>query len=279
MDPDDTIEALWVSSGRWASIAARLDELANTGSPVGSQLHDDNAAAAIVGESLAVSSYIFERAWNAARMLRALHRDVFETAPGRLHLNASVLYPLLRAAVEDASTIVWMLSPADRDERLTRGFRALFTDSFYFTENHLLLARAAPAVGAVPSTVGEALMAHMTAERAASREKFRRLASQLGLDIAESTRKLSTREPLKTQYGEVSVELTTWKLLSDLSHFSYLMLRHLATSPVPGSAVPLLHATFLQFTSTVNRVCDDAIEHLGSATAGGTSTESRGRDT
>lgn len=262
MDPDDTVVALWRACDRWEHSAQRLGQLADAGFPSGSRLGTDNEAAAVGESSPAVSRYVQERMWNAARMLRSAHRQVFDTEPGRFHLDATVLYPLMRAAVEDATTIVWLQSPGNRDSRLTRAFRALFTDSLYFSENHLLLAAAAPAVGAVPLEVGDALSAHMLAEQDATRAHFKRLAGELGLDPDQSTRKLSTREPVKVQYGADSVELATWKFLSDLSHFSFMMLRHLATTPIPGTTVPLLHATMLQFAQTLNRVCDDAVEHV-----------------
>lgn len=38
-------------------------------------------------------------------------------------------YPLLRAAIENASAAVWFLAPASRDTRLTRRFRHLLQDS------------------------------------------------------------------------------------------------------------------------------------------------------
>jgi hypothetical protein len=38
-------------------------------------------------------------------------------------------YPLLRAAIENASTPLWLLAPANRDTRLTRRFRLLLQDA------------------------------------------------------------------------------------------------------------------------------------------------------
>lgn len=38
-------------------------------------------------------------------------------------------YPLLRAALENSSAAVWLLSPSPRDERLTRRFRLLYEDA------------------------------------------------------------------------------------------------------------------------------------------------------
>ena len=63
-------------------------------------------------------------------------------------------------------------------------------------------------------------------------------------------------------YAKDSVERVAWGMLSDLSHFSYMMLRHLATSRVPGSTTLLLHVTVLHFARTLNRVSGDAIEAL-----------------
>ena len=265
MDPDDTVAALWRTCDSWATRAGRLQRLADAGFPTGSRLHRDNATATVGDASLAVSAYVQERAWNAARMLRSMHRQVFETEPGRFHLDATVLYPLMRATMEDATTIVWLQAPEERNARLTRASRVLFTDSLYFAENHLVLASAAPGVGAVPEAVGEALSAHVTAEQVATRAHFEHLAGDLSLDVVESTRKLTTSAPVKVQYGDGSVEFLTWKLLSDLSHFSFVMLRHLATTPIPGTTVPLRHATMLQFSQTVNLVCDDAAEHIEQA--------------
>ena len=262
MDPEETVAKLWQACDRWTERAECFEKLADAGFPDGSRLHRDNASATVGEDSLAVSRYVQERARNAARMLRALHRHIFQTEPGRFHLDSTVLYPLMRAAIEDATTIAWLQAPEDRKERLTRASRALFTDSLYFTENHLLLATAAPTVGAVPVEMGEALSAHITAERTATRTHFERLAGELGLDVSESTRKLTTSAPVKVHYGDNSVEFATWKFLSDLSHFSFMMLRHLATTPIPGTPTPLLHATMLQFAQTVNRVCSDAAKQI-----------------
>lgn len=262
MGPEETVALLWQACDRWLERADCFEKLADAGFPDGSRLHLDNASATVGEDSLSVSRYVQERMWNAARMLRALHRHIFNTEPGLLHLDATVLYPLLRAAIEDATTIAWLQTPEDRKVRLTRAFRVLFTDSLYFAENHLLLATAAPAVGAVPVAMGEELSAHITAEKTASRTCFERLAGELGLNVSESTRKLTTSSPVRILYGDSSVEFATWKFLSDLSHFSFMMLRHLATTPIPGTPTPLLHATMLQFAQTVNRVCSDATERI-----------------
>ena len=267
MNHEGTVGALWQACENWKGHAARFEQLADAGFSIGSRIEDDNASATHGDRSLAVGAYLRERTWNAARMLRSLHRQVFETEAGRLHLDSTVLYPLMRAVMEDATTITWLQAPDDRNDRLTRIFRALFTDSYYFTENHLLLASAAFSTDDVPEEVSNELSAHIRDEKAATRTHFEQLARLSGIDEVESTKKLATSEPVRLHYGKESVEFMTWKLLSDLSHFSFMMLRHLATSPIPGSDAFLRDATILHFAATINRLCGDALKLIERAAA------------
>ncbi|MDF0515563.1 hypothetical protein PX701_18200 [Agromyces sp. H3Y2-19a] len=262
MDPEDTVMRLWEACDRWRSHAERFEQLAEVGFPEGSRGRADTAAAAVVEPPPVVSRYLQERAWNTVRMLRALHRWVFETEPGRLHLDPTVMYPLMRAALEDTATIVWLQSPEDSEARLSRALQALHQDQVYFAKNHLLLASTAAGLGGTASEMSEQLAAHIEEEKRAAGEYFAQLAERLGLDPRAVTGTLTTSAPITTEYGAASVERVTWGMMSDLSHFSFMMLRHLAESPIPGSTVPLLHATMLQFGQTLNRVCDHAIAAL-----------------
>lgn len=219
----------------------------------------DTDAAAVVEPPPVISHYMRERAWNAARMLRALHRWVFDTDPGNLNLDATVMYPLMRAGLEDAATFVWLQESASRDERILRTLRAVHTDALYFEDNHARLYRVASDLG-VASAQG--LEAHVEKQKRERSAHFELLAERLGLERDAVVKMISTREPIKTAYGEQSTVMVMWKMLSDLSHFSYLMLRHLATSPVPGSDAQLLHVTVLQFANTLNTVCADALRAL-----------------
>lgn len=259
MSSVEVVEQLWAACDAWSEKEKRFEALADAASRPGSRLLEDNAATVADGESLAVTDYMKQRAWNAARTLRALHRLVFETTPGKLWVNATVMYPLLRAALEDAAAIRWMQSPDERTERLLRVFRTFVSDNKYFTLNHRLLGVATASLGAGAAEYSEKLTAHMDAQKAESAAYFRRLATAAGLEMSEAMTTPHTSTPVKVEYGEESIEFVTWKFLSDLSHFSYMMLRNLATSPVPGSDASLEHITLLQLAQTVNRVCDDAI--------------------
>lgn len=260
IEHDETVEHLWAACDAWATLAERLQNLADAGYSEGSQLSEDNSAVSIGDASLAVTRYVQERTWNAARMLRFLHRFVFDTRPGQFNMDATVMYPVMRAALEDAATVVWLQSPAERTQRMVRIFRVFFTDNLYFTANHKMLGIAA--TGAEVSEAGMRLSEHMASEEASAREHFRSLATAAGLDTAQALRKVSTSAPIQVEYGADGVEFVTWKFLSDLSHFSFMMLRHLATTPVPGSRVRLEHVTVLQFAQTMNRVCGDGVRLL-----------------
>ncbi len=262
MNSQETVAALWSECARWNDLAANFQQLADTGFADGSRAQLDTAAAAVIDPPPVVSHYLQERTWNTARMMRALHSQVFNTDPGRLHLDATTMYPLMRAALEDTATIVWLQEPSSRSERLTRGLQALHQDAEFFVKNHALLGTAATDLGKEAAELGEKLSAHIQEERDRFREHFAHLADRLGLERGAVTAHLTTRAPIVAVYGKDSVERVAWGMLSDLSHFSYMMLRHLATSRVPGSTTPLLHVTALHFARTLNRVSGDAIEAL-----------------
>jgi AcrR family transcriptional regulator len=257
---DETVEQLWRACSEWAELANHLQSIADAGYIDGSRLAEDNAAVTFGDASIAVTRYVQERTWNAARMLRFLHRFVFHTHPGRFNMDATVMYPVMRAALEDAATVVWLQSPDEQSERLVRAFRVFFTESEYFTTNHSMLAGAV--TGDEVGEYGARLSEHMAEEREAVREHFRSLTTAAGIDPALALMKVATSAPIQVVYGAESVEFVTWKFLSDLSHFSFMMLRHLATTPVPNSDARLEHVTVLQFSRTVNRVCRDAVRLL-----------------
>lgn len=262
IDPEETIIALWTRCRDWESIAARLEQLADGDFLEGSRGHGDNAAVTVVDSPPAVSRYLRERAWNIVRMLRALHSLVFDTEPGQFHLDATVMYPLMRAALEDATTIVWLQEPIERDARLTRALQALHQESEHFVTNEYRLAAVAAGVGGDAAAQGTLLEEHMNNEKSSVEEHFRTVAELLALDYDAVKATLSTRRPITSSYGDRSQELMTWAMLSDLSHFSYMTLAHLATSKVPGSSVQLLHVVMVEFVGTVNGACTDAIEAL-----------------
>ena len=88
---------------------------------------DDNAA-----RPFQVSHVAWHAIIHAADNLHALRiLTVRETGPNLLTVvtHPYAAYPLLRAALENASTALWVLTPGNRDTRLTRRFRLLLTDA------------------------------------------------------------------------------------------------------------------------------------------------------
>lgn len=255
-------EQLLVVCHAWADTEQRFQALADTADRPGSRLQSDNAAVAFDSRTLAVTDYVKQRAWNAARMFRALHRLVFDGTTGILRIDATVMYPLMRAALEDSATLRWMQSPHDESIRLTRAFRAMVKDNTFYIENHRLLALSAAGLGDDAAAYAEQLADHMLAQKEESEAHFRSLAEEVGIDAKEATRFLATSAPVQVEYGSDSIEYVSWKFLSDLSHFSYMMLRHLAMSPIPQSDAKLEYVTLLQLAQTLNRIADDAAAAL-----------------
>lgn len=70
MDPGETVTALWRECDSWAERAGRLQKLADAGFFAGSCLHEDNATVTVREAFLAVSEYVQERLWSAARARR-----------------------------------------------------------------------------------------------------------------------------------------------------------------------------------------------------------------
>ncbi len=267
MTADYVTSAIERTCGEWADLADALQEVADVGAATGSQLDLDNQAAVVGDQSKAIARYVQERAWNAARMLRHLYRVVFDTEPGRLHLDFTVMYPLMRATLEDTAALTWLLSPNGQNERLTRSLRLLRDDSLYLAENHAKLAVAGAGVSGVPPALAVQLEQHMLNEVRVTKEHFEALAKGLGLDSAELARRPSTSEPIKSVYGEESVAFVAWKLLSDLSHFSFTMMRHMAAPVAELEGSPLSNVTLVVFATEVNRGARVSADHLRRAVA------------
>lgn len=258
----EVTEQLFVACHAWADTEQRFQALADAAGRPGSRLQADNAAVTFDGRSLAVADYVKQRAWNAARMFRALHRLVFDGTPGKLRIDATVMYPLMRAALEDSAALRWMQSPQDRSVRLTRAFRAMVKDNTFYIENHRLLALSTAGLGDDAAAHSERLTNHMLTQKEESEAHFRSLAEEAGIDATEATRFLTTSAPVQVEYGSESIEFVSWKFLSDLSHFSYMMLRHLAISPVPQSDAKLEYVTLLELVHALNYVAGDAATAL-----------------
>jgi hypothetical protein len=255
-------EQLLVACQAWVVTEQRFQTLAETAERPGSRLQADNAAVVFEDLSLALADYVKQRAANAARMFRALHRLVLDGEPGTLRIDATVMYPLMRAALEDSATLRWLQSPQERSIRLTRAFRALAKDNTFYIENHRLLALATAGMGHDAAAQSERLTNHMMTQKELSEAYFRSLAGAAGIDATEATRSLATSAPVQVEYGSESIEYVSWKLLSDLSHFSYMMLRHLEMSPVPQTDAKLEYVVLLELVHALNHVADGAAAAL-----------------
>ncbi|WP_146188121.1 hypothetical protein [Mycetocola zhujimingii] len=256
----DVEGALSRACDQWEGLGGRVKDCADAGADPASQLRLDNQAAdRATSSTLAVTHYVRERAWNIARMLDHLHDMVFGTASGDLRLDYSVMYPLMRAALEDSAAITWLLQPAEQQERLRRALRILRTDALFLVQNHARLAAAASGSPGIAAEEAERVEAHMAEEVERTNIHFAALATGIGIDPDELLRRLNTADPLRSVYGEQSVTFVSWKLLSDLSHFSMTMLRHLSSSRPELDGAQLASVSLIFFATEINRAVADAI--------------------
>jgi hypothetical protein len=180
---------------------------------------------------------------------------------GKLHLNFTVLYPLLRGALEDAGTLIWLRSPPDRSARILRSLRLLREDGMYFASNHLLLAKAATGHADIPAGLAEALRVHMQEEIDEIKSHFDEVAGLLGYPARAVSAGVPTSLPLKEQFGADHLTFVMWKLLSDLSHYSYSLTRHFSSN---NEYVDQTNdfVTFRVMIQTVNTALADAADLL-----------------
>lgn len=186
--------------------------------PEGSDLHDDDAALS----PLWLSSYAAHTLAVAIDSLRA-GRLIIEDPeePRRARLTVMGHYPPLRAALEGASTALWLLAPADPRVRQLRTLRAYFRD---LQEDSAFLAEAQkPRLGdSVEATMlkqrmldGNAFSGRRVAiEQVAARRGYEKSAwkgEKLGVSIVLSEIDPAINAPLLSVMG-------VWRFLSGLSH-------------------------------------------------------------
>ncbi|WP_140393382.1 hypothetical protein [Leucobacter sp. 7(1)] len=248
---------------QWDDIRRELEVASNFSPDASSQLVTDNSALATETASLALTRYIYERAYNAVRTLKKLHHLVFDFDPSQIHFDHTTMYPLMRSVIEDSSTISWLLSPEDLTERLTRTLRIFSTENKYFIENLKLLSEVNQASSGGP----DLLKNHLDEQKAEMEELLISTAVRLNLELDQVLKIVPTRQPIKDHYGSTSTTFLAWKLLSDLSHFSFMTLRHM-TKEVPDYAgAPLNRVTMISLAAAVGRSAYDASQILTSTTA------------
>jgi hypothetical protein len=246
---------------RTGELAKRLQAGARQKVDPHSLLGLDDAAAVVGDHSKAIASYVQNRAGNAARFAQEVADATTARVDGKLHLNFTVLYPLLRGALEDAGTLMWLRSPADGSARILRSLRLLREDGMYFASNHLLLAKAATGRADIPAGLAEALRAHMQAEMDEIKSHFDEIADLLGYPAKAVSAAVPTSLPLKEHFGAEDLSFVIWKLLSDLSHFSYSLTRHFSSNNEYVEQTNDV-VTFRVMIQTVNTALADAADLL-----------------
>ena len=127
-----------------------------------------------------------------------------ETPKLQVATHPYVAYPLLRAAIENASVALWLLGPARRDLRLTRRFRLALQDARRADEAAKLLGHEAVTLPGRRARLSEILGARPS------------------IALAECERRASFRVIVREGGDGIGIEPDTaevmWKVLSGLTH-------------------------------------------------------------
>ena len=121
-----------------------------------------------------------------------------------LFTRAFAAYPLVRAALENASVSLWLIGPKSRDERLTRRFRKVLTDA---ANRDSAVALAKPDA--------ELIRDRQTAE-------ISQLALARGLDAEACEKRVFFGEVVRGGHAVMGLDEETgeavWRILSALTH-------------------------------------------------------------
>jgi hypothetical protein len=111
------LEAIFALARQWQARAQSPD----SGPDRGSSLRGDDAAA---------HPYEISHAVHGALVSAVDHLDALRALVADAHvLHARTPFTLMRAALENSSTAVWLLGPSSRDERILRRLRLAWADS------------------------------------------------------------------------------------------------------------------------------------------------------
>lgn len=168
----------------------------------GSSLHRDDEHS----QPFQISHAVWHSIGYAMDHLHGVRRLTLEgTHPDfRLVTHPYAVYPMIRSALENASTALWMLGPASRDARLIRRFRSILTDS------------------GNRDTVITLTGAGEGGQRDERLNKIRPLAERRGLDEGAYTRWVGNKEIIRGGATFVDFEPdhaeAMWRMLSGLAH-------------------------------------------------------------
>ena len=114
------------------------------------------------------------------------------------------VYPLIRAAMENACAALWLLGPLDRPGRVTRRTRMVVTDA---DNRDQAMRKADPSTSPILDK---------------QKARARQLAEKHGLDPVECVRPVRYREIVRGAHGVIGLDPgngeAIWRLLSGLTH-------------------------------------------------------------
>lgn len=259
-------ESLFRQFEQWRELQQDLEAIVTSTPPASSRLMTDNRELATESTSFAHARYVFERGLNTVRTLKKLDYLVFRLSPGEMHLDQTTMYPLMRSVLEDMTTVTWMLSPDSTNERLCRSLRIFHTEVGYFITNQQLLGEVAFTFDQDHGSTTTGLKEHLESERSQFVELIEQTAERLGIDKSQVKKSVGNRTPIADQTGDKNTQLLAWKLLSDMSHFSYLTMK-LSNQPAPDyDGSPLNQVNMIFLAAEVGRSIHVAVQALRAST-------------
>lgn len=106
----------------------------------------------------------------------------------------------------------------------------------------------------------------MESEKLEAAKFLKGIATKSGIAAQELTASVRIKTLFAETYGEADVVYPIWKMLSDLSHFSYLMTKHLSTTEFEGE--PVSYQFLLAATHHANRSMAQVEQALAVAVKG-----------
>lgn len=249
-------------------LAVDLDRVARLPIPSSCSLATDESATRSARGGLVLSEYVQERAATAARYLRELHRSTLEVEPERLQLDFVLMYPMLRGALENSAALTWLLKPDSSPERLERFVRVLRRDVTQFVANNKRLAAARSDAIPVPPEYFERLATSMETQGPLATNYLDAAATSAGIDVRASHGQVLTATPIVDVYGDGSLPHVVWRFLSDLTHFSFSIMKNHEIAHAE-SGEPVRVASLSLFTTTVVMAAEDALQSLEQSTRPG----------
>ena len=249
-------------------LAVDLDRFAILPIPSSCSLARDESATRSARGGLVLGEYVQERAATVARYLRELHRSTLEVEPERLQLDFVLMYPMLRGALENSAALNWLLKPDSSHERLERFIRVLRRDVTQFVANNKRLAAASSDAIPVASELFACLATSMETQGPLATNYLDAAANSIGIDVRASQGQVLTATPIVDVYGDGSVPHVVWRFLSDLTHFSFSVMKNSEIAQAEsGEPVPV--ASLGLFTTTVVMAAKDALQALEQSTRPG----------